>query len=298
MSGEEQNRDSSDGRDKSDRQDVKRAEMLSEDEAADEEVLYDDELVEENLEEEILTEDEELLQTQYQVKNKDSSIAAIGDHAQVTIYNYIQIIHESKKRTPEEESGMFGEESAKGKYELIEHALKLERQNGIFPSNAVLNSRESGTPLYTDENEIAEWYYKLDTYEQCYVQAVAILHGASAREISRRADELFIQNNEQEKPSPEETPQGTQPQQASTPSSLLQNRSSKELHVKTHIVTRRIEHVERLFWRDIDTHGTSTFEFRLLDFLAGEFMNKGLHGQNLLETVRRWSQESEKANMK
>lgn len=294
MSGEEQNMSSSEGRDASNSQAIKIDEMLTEDEATDANFLHDEKLEEEEFEEETLIEDAEMLQAQFQVRNKDNAVAAIGDHAQVTIYNYIRIIHESKKEASEDERGISREENAQGKYELIEHALKLERQNGMFPTGALPDSRESDTSLYTDENEIMKWYYGLDMYEQCYVQAVAILHGASAREISRRADDLFMQIDKQERPATEEIPQGTQSQKVSISSSPLRNRSSKELHVKTHIVTRRIENVERLFWSDIDSHGTSTFEFRLLDFLAGEFMNKGLHGQNLLETVRQWSQESEK----
>jgi hypothetical protein len=259
--------------------------------------IFDDELEEEFLEEEVLTESEERPKTQYQVKNKSNAVAAVGDHAQVTIYNYIQIIGESRKGASEDESDTSGEDVVKSKYELIEKALKLERQSGTFPASAALRSEATEAQLLTNEDEIASWYYKLDEYEQCYVQAVAILHGAAVREVSRRADNLYMQVRERERQHAEAIAQGAQQAQqniASTSSTPLGSRSSKELQVKTCTITRRIKDVERLFWRDIDSHGISTFEFRLLDFLASEFMNKGLHGQNLLETIRQWSQESEK----
>ncbi len=270
--------------------------------AVDDEELYegnleDKELEEEYLEEEVPTESEEPLKTQYQIKNKSNAVAAIGDHAQVTIYNYIQIINESRKRASEDERDTAEEDVVQSKYELIEKALRLERQGGRFPASAVPEPEETETQLLMNVDEIARWYYTLDEYEQCYVQAVAILHGAAIREVSRRADNLYIHLKEQERPHVDakaQEMQQTQQNIALIPPMPLRSRPSRELQVKTYTITRRIEDVERIFWKDIDPYGISTFEFRLLDFLAGEFMNKGLHGLNLLETIRQWSQESEK----
>src|SRR2546421_10710472 len=73
--------------------------------------IFDDELEEEFLEEEVLTESEERPKTQYQVKNKSNAVAAVGDHAQVTIYNYIQIISESRKGASEDDSDTSGEDT-------------------------------------------------------------------------------------------------------------------------------------------------------------------------------------------
>lgn len=295
MSSNEQNQPTSHETDNNKREDETPSEMPGEDGGINKDDINDEELKEEFLEEEIPIEGEELLQTYYQVKNKDGAVAAVGDHAQVTIYNYIQIMHESRKRLPEDDHSTLREDGAADTYRLIEHALQLERQSGIFFTNPAKSSEGAETPLLTGEDEIAQWYYELDEYEQCYVQAVAILHGASVKEVSGRADNLFMQINAQEKPSTEAI-EGMQAQQQKVSAFLmpLHNKSSRKLHMKTYTLTQRIENVERLFWRDIDSHGISTFEFRLLDFLAGEFMNKGLHGQNLLEVVRRWSQESEK----
>src|SRR4051794_40381568 len=74
------------------------SEGISTDEEQDEGVLEFEELKEDDLvSEEVINEDEEPLKTQYQVENKSNAVAAIGDHAQVTIYNYINIISESRK---------------------------------------------------------------------------------------------------------------------------------------------------------------------------------------------------------
>src|SRR5260370_292138 len=184
--------------------------------------------------------------------------------------------------------------------ESISDAAPVEDSKNGYSSEYISTDAELGEgvlefeELKEDDLELEE---VINEYEQCYIQAVAILHGAAVKDISRSADSLYLQIIEQERLHVGEIVQvaSQTPQNSfSPPSVLLRHRSSRELQVKTGTILQRIENVERLFWRDSDAHGMSTFEFRLLDFLAGEFMNKGLHGQNLLERVRQWSQESEK----
>lgn len=273
------------------------SEDIPTDKEPDEGVLEFEELKEDNLElEEFINEDEESLKTQYQVENKSNAVAAVGDHAQVTIYNYINIVSESRKGGLEDNARKEIEHNLKYKSDLIE-ALKFERQSRTFLSNTEARYEGAKAQLPLNEDDIDKWYYQFDEYEQCYIQAVAILHGAAVKDISRKADSLYLQIIEQERLHGEGILQGTSqppPNSFSSSSLLLRHRSSRELQVKTGTILQRIENVERLFWRDSDAHGISTFEFRLLDFLAGEFMNKGLHGQHLLERVCQWSEESEK----
>ena len=293
MSNDEQNKSTSDAI-----SDIDASEIPNSEEKLGESFWEDEGLEEDYLEEEVPDESEESFKTQYQVDNKSNAVAAIGDNAQVTIYNYIQIISESRKSASSEDDGDIAKEDiVKSKYELIEKALKLERQSGTFPANTAFRSEVLEMHFSTSEDGISQWYYELDEYEQCYVQAVAILHGASAREISQRADSLYMHFTRQERHHEEAIPQGMKPpqQNISSPSmSPLRSGSSRELQKRTRTITRRIEGIERLFWQDVDIYGLSTFEFHLLDFLAVEFMNKGMHGQNLLEMIRQWSQESEK----
>ena len=174
-----------------------------------------------------------------------------------------------------------------GRNELIERALSFVRQSGTFPVNPINKTNTSSTQLPTDEEQLSKWYYKLDKYEQCYVLAAAILHGLLlANEVSKRADILYM-------PVIDLDSQQNDSLQLQTKSFrvLSHNRSSRDLQTKTYTITQRIEGVERLFWRDVHVYGISSFGLRLLDFLAGEFMNKGASGQIFLEKLQDWSQE-------
>src|SRR5262249_40281432 len=48
---------------------------------------------------------------------------------------------------------------------------------------------------------------------------------------------------------------------------------------------------ERLFWRDVTNTGYSTFEVRMLTFLAREYNRKGEHWDGFFQLVRGWSEE-------
>ncbi len=274
MSNDEQNKFTSDAMSGIDATDLDASEIPNSEKDLGESFLEDEEFEEDFLEEEVSVDSEDSIKTRYQVDNKSNAVAAIGDNAQVTIYNYIQIISESRKSaSSEDDDDTAKEDVVKDKYELIEKALKLERQSGSFPANIPPRSEAVETHFSTNEDGISQWYYELDEYEQCYVQAVAILHGASASEQGVKQTQENISSHSR---------------------SPLRSGSSKELQKRTRTITQRIDGVERLFWRDVDIYGLSTFEFHILDFLAVEFMSKGMHGQNLLETIRQWSQESEK----
>ncbi len=59
-------------------------------------------------------------------------------------------------------------------------------------------------------------------------------------------------------------------------------------------MTRRVNGVELLYWRDFDQYGLSTFGLHLLAFLSKEFISRGEHGQISLDVLRQWSEESSK----
>ncbi len=252
----------------------------------DEDDLENEEFYEEDQEEVFPDESDELPETRYQVGNE--GISAVGDYAHITINNYIQIVRESRQRSFGEDGNGVKDDVFGGKDELIGQALTFVRQSGTFPVNPVNKTEAPDAQLPADEEQFATWYYKLDEYTQCYVQAAAILHGAPAHEVSRRADRLYMLLIERE-----EQPNGAPPMKAQhePPRFPLRNRSSRELQAKTHTITQRIEGVERLFWRDVDIYGISSFGLRLLDFLSGEFMSRGARGQDFREKLQEWSQE-------
>ncbi len=138
-------------------------------------------------------------------------------------------------------------------------------------------------------------------YEQYYVQAAAVLHGASAHEVSKRADSLYkLMRGHGEKPqssvqsdSQQGDRQETQQRETSNFSDAFSRRiPSRELREKTHTITRRVDGVERLYWQDVDPYGLSTFGLHLLAFLSHEFISRGEHGQISLDVLRQWSEES------
>ncbi len=244
-----------------------------------------EEIIDEDEQEEAFTdESDELTEAKYKVGNE--GISAVGDNARVTINNYIQIVRESRRRASRDEDGtsddVFGE-----KDELIEQSLMFVRQSDTFPINSIDKNEDTQTKLPEKEEQISKWYYELDEYEQCYVQAAAILHGAPAHEVSNRADSLFsiLLELEGQRSS---TLSNTHTEPLHIPS---HNKSSRGLQAKTLTITQRVEGVERLFWRDVDIYGISSFGLRLLDFLAGEFTSKGTQGRYLRERLQEWSKE-------
>jgi hypothetical protein len=254
--------------------------------------------------------EEEVSDAKYQVENEGGpggTFAAIGDHAQLVNINYIvQLTQDARQRIDEREDSDSTEDDFQGNlYQLIGNALASARRNEMSPIKTPSESRSGEAKKSAsekeisqwNEEEIASWYYKLNGYEQCYVQAVAVLHGAFTSEISRRADDLYVffkmEGERIEVPAQQA---GQKPLynawRVSLPPSLHDG-SSANLHKRTHTLTYRVDGVERLFWHDVDTYGQSVFGLRFLDFLAKELLSKGQHGKDFLDRLEQWSFEGQ-----
>jgi hypothetical protein len=277
--------------------------------ASDEECVDEQPPLEDYPEEETPDEEEEPPGAKYRVGNAGGSggaFAAVGDHARMVNINYIlQVTREAGQGMEEQVVPDRQEDGFQGDlYQLIASALASTRRSEMFPVHASPGGgASSGEPAsakvvsqWTDE-EIAGWYYALQGYEQCYVQAVAALHGAVASEISRRADGLYVlfkmEQEHHEAPSQQadQAPARTAIQVSLPPS--LHDRASAILYQRTHTFTQRVDGVERLFWSDVDTYGQSVFGLRFLDFLARELLSKGEHGRVFLERLEHWSFEGQ-----
>lgn len=246
--------------------------------------------------------DEEAAGAKYQVANDGGTggaFAVVGDYARMVNINYIvQVAREARQELEEKGSSDHLEDDFQGDlYQLIGSALASTRQSELFPVQTSPGRRTGGggEPESTkalswwNEEEIAAWYYALQRYEQCYVQAVAIFHGAQASEVSRRADGLYLLFKiEQEQIVAPTRPAGQVPLPPS-----LHERASAVLYKRTHTFTQRVDGVERLFWSDVDTYGQSIFGLRFLDFLARELLSKGEHGKTFLDHLERWSLEGQ-----
>ena len=229
----------------------------------------------------------ESFETKYQVSNE--GISAVGDNARINISYYIQIMEETKRTS--NENVVTKDAATSKKNELIEKALTSARQISTFSVNLADNAENPDAKPPDGQEQLSKWYYKLDEYEQCYVQAAAILHGGPADEVSKRADNLYTLRTERTEKY-NNTSIKTQTELQTEPIRFLShNRSSKILQSKTYTFTQRVEGIERLFWSDTDIYGISSFGLRLLDFLAGEFLSKGAHGQDFRTMLQNWSQE-------
>lgn len=268
----------------------------------------EDLFTEDNSDEDLFTEEEEPSGAKYRVGNEGGpggAFAAVGDHAQLVNINYIVHLAQDARHNSEEQ-GTHGnqEDDFQGNlYQLIGNALASAHRGTMFPVKISDGTRNQEEPegekalSQWNEEEIASWYYNLSGYEQCYVQAVAVLHGAPASEISKRADGLYVLFKMEREPVEAPTQQAIQAPsrnalQLPLPPSL-HDRSSATLYQKTHTFTQRVEGVERLFWRDVDTYGQSVFGLRFLDFLAKELLSKGEHGKDFLDRLEQWSSEGQ-----
>ncbi len=223
----------------------------------------------------------------------------VGDNQNVTLHDYRGVIQGKGIK----QSGDSGDESSNnlsgGTSELISKTLQFERQSTTFFGGG--ETKDGTIKLPETEEEFSRWYYGLGEYEQFYVQTAAVLHGAPAHEVSKRADSFYklIREEVEKRQSSLRSgfQQGDQREIQQKDSSrfadpLLRRTPSRELRLITHTITRREKGVERLYWRDVDQYGLSTFGVNLLAFLTTEFINRGEHGQISLKVLEDWSKES------
>ncbi|MBO0792463.1 MAG: hypothetical protein J2P36_16160 [Ktedonobacteraceae bacterium] len=269
-------------------------------EEEDEDLWNEKEVPEEEVPEaEVSDEHDELSTAKYAIENplsNGNAYVAAGDYAQMHNYttyhnithryDHLQIVLDSKQNTPEDQ-----DTDVRDIHDVLKQVLAFARQSSITPMQ---KASPEEAPLPTTHDGFSEWFYGLDEYEQCYAQAAALLHGVSAYEVSKRADELYLLHRVPQNGTPPPTAYAPEILPEELRSSLLtfHNRSSRALHIKTLTITQRVEGVERLYWRDVQSNGISPFHFQFLDFLAGEYLSKGLYGQAFFKQVQMWSQES------
>ena len=230
---------------------------------------------------------------------KDVMAQIVGDNAYVNINFYVDMVQGKSIKLSDSSSddGAQNKESA-GTSELISEALKSERQSTTFFTGN--ESEASPINLPETEEEFSQWYYGLGDYEQYYVQTAAILYGAPAHEVSKRADSFykFIRDQVKRREASlqfrsHRGDQRENQQRASSRFSALYLRRvpSRELRISTHTITRWEKDVDCLYWRDVDQFGMSRFGLNLLAFLTKEFISKGEHGQISLNMLKRWSED-------
>jgi hypothetical protein len=220
----------------------------------------------------------------------------VGDNPHVTIHHYENVIQGMRINvSKDDEDNILLDPNAANLGKLISNILTLERKGSTyFPEKeATLDT----TKLPETEEEFSIWFYELSDYEQSYVQAAAVLHGAPVHEVSNRADMLYkrltehVAILESSFSSEPQSSERRETQQRGTPrfsETFLHKLPGRKLRIDTHTITRRIDGVERLYWQDVDSHGLSKFGLHLLDFLTSEFISRGEHGQIFLKVLEEW----------
>jgi hypothetical protein len=268
-----------------DKENLEKAEEVPDEEVPDEEAPN-----EETPDEEPPDESEEYVTATYNIENtpgKGSAYAAVGNYAQLhhhhvtNRYDHLKIILESKQSVHDELADGF-----RSIGDLMQQALAQVQQSKIVPQP---KDEEENTPLPDTHHALSKWFYDLDEYEQCYVQAVAILHGSAASDISQYADEFYLLHRQQQQAS-NPAPQTLLSEELQASLLSLHNRSRRGLQAKTFTTTQRVDGIERLYWRDVEADGSSSFHLQVLDFLAGEYQSKGRHGKDALEKLGTWAQ--------
>ncbi len=237
------------------------------------------------------------------VQQETVSGAAISGHGpmHVTInYHYghaSQDIRQAWERPYEEESDEEDNETAQG---VLKKNIRFARQNRtLFDTPLPAHDTSSSETPPDDEDSLSEQYYKFEEYARCYVLAVALLHGATAREIYRRTDELYRltlleQHNTLQQMTSQQDSSSSQTGQAEIlpslpPFAFPRQATRLDLQKQTWTLSYRENGAERLFWYDVTLTGQSFFETRMLTFLAKECNRKGEHWDGFFKLVRSWS---------
>jgi len=246
-------------------------------------------------EEEIPIEDERVTTAKYNTESTASRNAytVTGDKAQMHNYSYyFQIVTSARQFTSSnKEDDIINDDTFSSIADEIKQALAFERQSNTHP---IQNVELSDNSLPSTHEDISHWFYDLTDHERSYAQAAALLHGASAYEVSKRADMLYLLDKTPLKSPTSSSEVPRQEPHLEEMHSVIpspRSRSSKDLQTKTYTITQRIDGIERLFWRDTDQNGLSQFHIRFLDFLAGEYLSKGIYGQDFLSLVQQWAEE-------
>jgi hypothetical protein len=142
--------------------------------------------------------------------------------------------------------------------------------------------------LPTKLEEVRSWYRKLSDIEQCFVQATAVLSGASVSDIRKAANELYKPIREAEEHREgrrlallrvqiEDTPYVP-------PSSSLRALDAQFLE-KTYTTIRTVDGARRLFWQDTNEYGFSALSKLVLTVIEEEVPIGSQFGQSFLQQL-------------
>jgi hypothetical protein len=243
--------------------------------------------------------------TQYHVKQETVSGPVISPHGSGNViinnFNYAQASQDIRGVWERPYEGENDEEEDETGQVVLKKNVRFARQNRAhFDTPLPADDTSPSQTPPDDEKHLSVWYYRLEEYVQCYVLAVTLLHGATAREIYRRTDELYRltlqeKQNTLEQMTPPRDASSDQTSQTETPppppTFAFPRPASLDLQKQTGTLSHRENGAERLFWHDVTETGYSPLETRMLTFLAREYNRKGEHWDGFFKLVRSWSEQ-------
>ncbi|GHO93828.1 hypothetical protein KSF_038760 [Reticulibacter mediterranei] len=144
--------------------------------------------------------------------------------------------------------------------------------------------------LPANQQEIREWYGRLNAVEKAFVQAMAILSGAPEHEIIEAAAELyrpFRVSDERRMMILDRS--GVVDNGSYTAFQRLSLTLNSDLQAKTYTIRRQVDRVRRLFWQDAAANGFSNFALQVLKIIGEDTSIAGPVGQHFLRQLEKLS---------
>lgn len=139
-------------------------------------------------------------------------------------------------------------------------------------------------PLPPDDQALSKWYYyELNDYDQCFVQAMAVFDGASVYNVTDATKKLYAPVR---KLALEWKGNSLTDEQYAPRGDADQGPQSERL-INTRTRRRHTVTGDRYLWQDTKANGVSQFKLRVLDFLAEEA--PGWFRSTFLDQLERWA---------
>lgn len=109
---------------------------------------------------------------------------------------------------------------------------------------------------------LRKWFYGLEDFDQCFVQAMAIFDGSTVKEVMNAARRLYSRRAAREA--------DASTRHASTTSWPVNVADPQDMMKRAYVKTLRLEKSQRCQWLDTDAQGNSAFKTRVLSLLIDD----------------------------
>lgn len=119
-----------------------------------------------------------------------------------------------------------------------------------------------GQSLPSTPEQLGKWFYALEDFDQCFVQAMALFDGSTVKEVMNAARRLYSRRAERNV--------DASAQNSANPPWLTRRSDPQEMMRRTYVKPLRLEKSQRCQWIDTDAQGNSLFKTRILSLLVND----------------------------